>query len=156
MMKTITRFKSRIAAALIISAAIYLMIYADVTLRARSAYLNGEKYWSWYKDPELKRNELSKELEGRLSSLDRLMAKGKISREEHERKQNIEKFNFDRRQEESAVKYSYAWYQTAVELFSPPESKWVAMARKKIPVAREAWKEELRKKNIPFEDYMLE
>lgn len=53
-------------------------------------------------------------------------------------------------------KMAYVWYQTAVEQFSPPESKWVKMSRDRMPSALEKWKEDLRKKKIPFEDYMLE
>ncbi|MBN1383716.1 MAG: hypothetical protein JW983_02380 [Elusimicrobia bacterium] len=53
-------------------------------------------------------------------------------------------------------KMAYVWYQTAVEQFSPPNSKWVKMSKQKLPDALEKWKADLKKKNIPFEDYMLE
>ena len=53
-------------------------------------------------------------------------------------------------------KMAYVWYQTAVEQFSPPNSKWVRMSKDKMPVALEKWKEDLRRKKIPFEDYMLQ
>ena len=53
-------------------------------------------------------------------------------------------------------KMAYVWYQTAVEQFSPPDSRWVRMSKEKMPVALEKWKEDLRKRKIPFEDYMLE
>ena len=46
--------------------------------------------------------------------------------------------------------------QTAVELFSPPNSKWVKLSSEKMPLAKEKWKQELIRKKIPFEDYMLE
>jgi hypothetical protein len=57
---------------------------------------------------------------------------------------------------ENDWKMAYTWYQTAVEQFSPPNSKWVIMSKEKMPIALEKWKEDLRKKKIPFEDYMLE
>lgn len=155
-MNFFSRYRNQITAFFVTVILVYLMIYLDVTLRARSAYLNGEKYWNWYQNPGLKQAELNKELDKNLTALEKQLAKGRIGKEEFERKRGIEKFNFDRKLEESAVKYAYVWYQTAVELFSPPDSKWVVMARRKMPVAREAWKEELRRKNIPFEDYMLE
>ena len=57
---------------------------------------------------------------------------------------------------ESSLKYAYQWYKDTYELFSPPESKWVKFAREKAPQALELWKQELREKKIPFEDYMFE
>jgi hypothetical protein len=65
-------------------------------------------------------------------------------------------FSKGRKLRESSVKYAYIWYQTVVELFSPPESKWVRLARQKMPEAKELWKKELTAKKIPFEEYMLE
>jgi len=69
---------------------------------------------------------------------------------------DIARFSLERKLKESSIKYAYVWYQTAVELFSPPDSKWVKLSRGKMPAARELWKAELRTKNIPFEDYMLD
>lgn len=135
---------------------VYLMIYFDLWLRARNAYLEGEKYWSWYEKPDLKEKDLEKKFEKEKIKLDKQLKKGKIKKEEYEKKLEILKYENEREKEESAIKYAYYWYQTVVELFSPPESKWVRLARKKIPLAKEKWKEELRKKNIPFEEYMLE
>jgi hypothetical protein len=40
------------AAACVIS--VYALVYVDVVLRARTAYLEGEKYMSWYGNPKLK------------------------------------------------------------------------------------------------------
>ncbi len=57
---------------------------------------------------------------------------------------------------ESSLKYAYVWFQTAVELFSPPESRWVVLSRQKMAVAKELWKKELAAKKIPYQDYMLE
>lgn len=56
----------------------------------------------------------------------------------------------------ASPKDAYAWYQTAAELFTPPESKWSRLARQKMPQAKERWKAELRSKGIPFEDYMID
>lgn len=137
-------------------AAVYALIYIDVVLRARSAYLEGEKYWSWYQDPRLKEAALQRDFDKEKEALDARLSKGKIAQDEYQRRLDIAKFSYDRRREESSVKYAYIWYQTAVELFSPPESKWVKRARQKMPRAKELWKQELRAKNIPFEEYMLE
>jgi len=135
---------------------VYLMVYSDLWLRARNAYLEGEKYWSWYERPDLKEKDLEEKFEKEKIKLDKQLKKGKIKKEEYEKKLEIIKYENEREKEESAIKYAYYWYQTAVELFSPPESKWVKLARKKTPLAKEKWKEELRRKGIPFEEYMLE
>src|SRR6185436_11662090 len=137
-------------------AAIYAMIYADVLLRAREAYLEGEKYMRWHEDPKLKELELTAKFEKEKAELDAKLAKSKLTQDEYDRQLEIAAFDRDRWMEESSVKYAYVWYQTAYELFSPPESKWVRLSREKAPLAKEKWKMELRAKNIPFEDYMLE
>jgi hypothetical protein len=157
-MKNIFKKKStRIIGGVILTIIImYMMIYVDVTLRARHAYLQGEKYWGWHEHPQQKKLELGQEFNKEKLKLDKKLAKNKITEEEYNRQLDIAKFNHERKIEESSIKYAYVWYQTTVELFSPPRSKWVRLARKKMPLAKEKWKEELKNKNIPFEEYMLE
>lgn len=137
-------------------AIVYALIYTDIVLRARSAYLQGEKYWQWYENPAQKDIALAKEFEKEKSKLDAKLAKKKISQDDHNSQLEILKFTHDQKLKESSIKYAYIWYQTVVELFSPPESKWVRLSREKMPKAKELWKQELRAKKIPFEDYMLE
>lgn len=48
------------------------------------------------------------------------------------------------------------WYQTTIELFSPPESKWVKISRAKLPEAKARWRKQLEDQGIKVEDYMLE
>jgi len=50
---------------------------------------------------------------------------------------------------------AYAWYESAATLFTPPESRWSRRAREKMPAAKEAWKADLRRRHIPFDDAML-
>jgi hypothetical protein len=135
---------------------IYLMIYFDLWLRAKEAYQEGEKYWSWYEQPGLKIKNLEENFAKEKIKLDKQLEKRKIKPEEYEKKLNILKYENEREKEESAIKYAYFWYQTAVELFSPPESKWVKLSQVKMQLAKEKWKEELRAKGIKFEEYMLE
>ncbi|OGR87482.1 MAG: hypothetical protein A3A86_01640 [Elusimicrobia bacterium RIFCSPLOWO2_01_FULL_60_11] len=141
---------------LAVIAAFYAMVYADVVLRARDAYLQGEKYMRWHEDPRLKMTELNSKYEKQKAALDEKLSKKKINQDEYDRQLEIAAFDRDRLMEESSVKYAYVWYQTAYELFSPPESRWVRLSREKAPLAKEKWKDELRAKKIPFEDYMLE
>lgn len=135
---------------------VYGMIYWDVVSRARESYNEGEKYWSWHHNPEQKRVFLGKKLARELADLEQKLTKNEIDKNQYEQEVHITKFSFQESLDESSIKYAYVWYQTAVELFSPPESKWVKFSREKMPIAKEMWKEELRAKNIPFEDYMLE
>lgn len=135
---------------------VYAMIYVDVVLRARSAYLEGEKYWRWHTHPGEKQKFLDDRLDKEIKKLREKLSKNKITKEEQDRQEEIAKFNHKRELEESSIKYAYVWYQTAVELFSPPESKWVRDSREKLPQAKEMWRQELIKKGIKVEDYMLE
>jgi len=144
------------AAALFCVAAVYAMIYTDVVLRARSAYLEGEKFWGWHENPKAKETALKAEFEAKKEKLSKKLASGKLSKEDYARELEIMEFDLKQKMSDSSIKYAYVWYQTAVELFSPPESKWVKLSREKMPKARELWKQELKSKNIPFEDYMLE
>jgi len=156
MFKKISGWKKTLLLILIAVVGVYLLVYIDVVLRARSAYLEGEKYWRWHEHPEEKVAYLNQQEQKELAALDKKLARKKISPDEYEQQKEIIKFNYERLRSESSIKYAYVWYQTAVELFSPPESKWVKLAREKMPRAKELWKEELRRKKILFEDYMLE
>lgn len=135
---------------------VYIMIYVDVIMRAREAYCEGEKYWSWHFHPEEKRTYLELDLAKEINAVEKKFTRGKIDKTQYEQEIHIAQFNFKEALEESSIKYAYVWYQTAVELFSPPESKWVKLSREKMKEAKEMWKQELKEKNIPFEDYMLE
>lgn len=145
-------------AGLVLAAAIvvYGLIYWDVVSRAREAYQEGEKYMRWHENPRLKEEHFASQFAKEKKSLDQLLEKKKISEEDYKEKIDALQFDKDFAMEESSLKYAYQWYKDTYELFSPPESKWVQMARAKAPRVLELWKEELRSKNIPFEDYMFE
>jgi hypothetical protein len=137
-------------------AAVYALIYVDVVLRARSAYLEGEKYWSWYQEPRLKDAAIQDWYLLEKGKIDGKQAKNTITKDEYDRQLELLDFTRNQKLRESSIKYAYVWYQTVVELFSPPESKWVKLAREKMPKAKELWKKELIEKKIPFEEYMLD
>ena len=137
-------------------AAMYGLIYADVVSRAKEAYLEGEKYSNWTDHPELHVQAVDADLAARKNDLDARLAKNKLSKDEYDREMELAQFEHDQQLKESTIKYAYVWYQTAVDLFSPPDSKWVKLSREKMPAAKERWKAELRAKKIPFEDYMID
>lgn len=137
-------------------AAVYAMVYADLVLRARSAYLEGEKYLEWDRRPELKRAHFEAECARREERLRAQAAAGEFPASELDQRLALARFERDERIAESSLKYATVWFKTAVELFSPPESRWVVLSRRKLLEARELWKRELDAQKIPYKDYMLE
>ncbi|PKN01644.1 MAG: hypothetical protein CVU77_03825 [Elusimicrobia bacterium HGW-Elusimicrobia-1] len=136
--------------------AVYAIVYIDVVARARHAYMEGEKYWQWHEQPSLKAAFFDEKLVNEKTQLKKRLDKGKISADEYDVRVEIIEAGNQREREESSIKYAYVWYKTAVELFSPPESKWVKLSRQKMPLAKDLWRKELKAKKIPFEEYMLD
>jgi hypothetical protein len=137
-------------------AVMYAMVYADVVSRAKEAYLEGEKYWAWTDNPDQRKKYLEEQLAAEKTKLQSKLNEKKLTQDEYTRRLELLEFDHQQQLKESTIKYAYVWYQTAAEQFSPPNSKWVQLAREKMPLAKERWKAELRAKNIPFEDYMID
>lgn len=92
----------------------------EVVSRAKQAYLEGEQYYAWMSDPAAKKAHF----EGQLKA-------GTINQED-----------FDRLMDDSDLKNAYVWYETAVDLFQPPRSKWVKLSEARLAELkpkREAW-----------------
>ena len=137
-------------------ALVYAMIYVDVVCRARYAYRQGEMYWNWTDHPEEYRKKVDADLAATQADLAEKFAHQKLTKEQYDRQLRLAGFTHDVTLGESTIKYAYVWYQTAVVLFSPPNSKWVTLSRQKMPLAKERWIAELKAKHIPFEDYMID
>jgi hypothetical protein len=135
---------------------VYALVYADLVLRARSAYLEGEKYMRWQARPDEKKAHFEALFQDEKKALDAGKAAGRLTENEYAQRLELERFRRDESVSESSLKYAYHWYKTAVDLFSPPESRYVRLSRAKMAEAKELWKRELREKKIPFEEYMLE
>jgi len=144
--------KFAVAAALAVTALVYL----DLVLRARSAYLEGERFLEWHRDPEAKKSHFEAEFQRESRRLDAEKSAGRLSEPEFLQRMELERFRRDEAVAESSVKYAYHWYKTAVELFSPPESRWVRLSREKMALTKDLWKQELDRRKIPYEEYMLE
>lgn len=135
---------------------VYGVAYADLLWRARSAFYEGEKYMAWNQDPSLKKAALDAGLartEKRLR--DQAATEGWAAEVLRERL-FLAKFEREERMNESSLKYAYAWYQTAAVLFTPPESRWVALCRERGKTAQALWKKELDARKIRTQDFMLE
>ncbi len=142
------------AAALVV--VIYAMTRIDLVLRARAAYLEGEKWLEWSRRPELKQAHFDAELSARMDEFSAELAQGKFARAAYVRKTGLARFERDQAMAESSLQYAYVWYQTAAELFSPPENRWSIRARGKMNSTRVLWKEELEVQHVRYQDYMLE
>jgi hypothetical protein len=132
--------------------AVVVIVYVDVVSRAKTAFLEGEKYMDWHAHPDKKKAQLHRQLEVSKAALARQRDRKKITEEEFAEKAGALQFDYDYALSESSLKYAYQWYKDTYELFSPPESKWVRLARQQAPIALDLWKKELNAQNIPFED----
>lgn len=142
------------AAALL--AFVYGAAYVDLVLRARSAYREGEKWLEWDRKPELKKAHFDAVLAEREKDLVKERDSGKLAPAVFDKKLGLARFERDQAVAESSLKYAYVWFQSAAELFTPPESRWVVMSRAKMKETRELWKKELDAKKVPYRDYMLD
>jgi hypothetical protein len=153
----VNKSRFRIAALIAFAiAAVYGMIYVDVWIRAKESYLEAEKYLDWSQHPEHKQAYFDAQFSADKEKLEQLHARHKISDEDYQRKLNSLVFDKNFHMGESSLKYAYQWYKDTYELFSPPESRWTKEARLKAPEALVLWKQELRAKNVPFDDFMFQ
>ena len=135
---------------------VYVAAGADLYLRGRSAYLEGEKWMEWAAKPELKRAHFEARFAARRAELERERDAGGLPASDFDKKLMLAAFERDQAVAESSYKYAYVWFQSAAELFSPPETGWTAGARERMVEARALWKRELDAKKIPYREYMLD
>lgn len=139
-----------------VAAGVLSLVYVDVVLRAKESYMRGETYMEWAAHPDEKKAALQMKFHDGKMRLEAQHQSRKISDEEFKREMEALNFDLSESMAESSVKYAYQWYKDTYELFSPPESKWVRMARVKAPLALALWKKELDEMKIPYDDTMLE
>lgn len=137
-----------------LAAAVYALALGDVVLRGRSAYLEGEKWREWAAKPELKKAHFDAVLAEREKTLER--EKAGLRPEAYQKKLALARFERDQAVAESSLKYAFVWYRTAVELFTPPETRWTRAARERMAPTREAWRKELEARGIKVADHMLQ
>lgn len=146
--------KRVILTAVLLAGAVYGMALGDVVLRGRSAYLEGEKWLEWSRRPELKKAHFDAALAAREKELEK--EKAVLSAEAYEKKRALARFERDQSVSESSLKYAFVWYRTAVELFTPPETRWTRAARARMTETRELWRQELAARGIKVADHMLQ
>ena len=138
------------------AAALVAAVYCDLWLRARTACLTGDRYMAFNSDPAAKKAWFEAVFEEERAALDKELAAGRIGAAEHKERVALAVFRRDEAVAESSLKYAYHWYKTAVELFGPPETKYVRLSRERMAEAKRLWKLELDAAKIPYEDYMLQ
>jgi len=131
-------------------------VYIDLVLRARTAFNEGEKFLAWHANPADKKAHFQAAFEKSIDTLNREKAAGHMDDTEHRQRVSLEEFRRDEAIAESSLKYAYHWFKTAVDLFSPPNSRWVRLSREKMATTKVMWKAELDAAKIPYEEYMLE
>jgi len=129
--------------------------YLDLALRARSAYLEGEKYLAWAKEPALKKDFFEKTFSARIKALENGKTERRAGGNGFEDKKNLLLAEKNFKMGESSAKYAYIWYRTASTDFSPPVTRWTGLARQKAPAALALWKAELALERTRFDDNML-
>lgn len=112
---------------------INLIVYTDVYFRARSSYLKGVQYLEWFEEPQLKKTSLDKWLKEQI----RKVSAGEKTESEILKK-SLE-MQYKMQMEDNDAKNAYFWFQTTVECFQPPRSKYVRMAEEKMAAAKKLW-----------------
>lgn len=137
-----------------LAAAVYAMALGDVALRGRAAYLEGEKWLEWSRRPELKQAHFDAVLAARERELEKHRAE--LTPEAYEKKRLLARFERDQAVAESSLKYAFVWHRTAVELFTPPETRWTRASRERLPEVREAWRREMAARGIKVADHVFQ
>lgn len=92
----------------------------ELVSRAKGAYLEGEKYYSWYQDPAKKKAYFDGELAAK----------------------RINQDQYELLMEDNDLKNAYVWYETVLDLFQPPRSEWVEKSEERMKEVKpkyQAW-----------------
>lgn len=111
---------------LIVAATAYGMARYELVRRAKGAYTEGEKYYSWYQEPAKKKAYFDAEL-----------AAKRVTQEQYELLM-----------EDNDLKNAYVWYETAIELFQPPRSQWVVKSEERMKEVKPKYQAWLRSLGI--------
>lgn len=100
--------------------AAYGMARFELVRRAKSAYTEGEKYYSWYQEPAKKKAWFDAELAAK----------------------HVTQEQYELLMEDNDLKNAYVWYETAIDLFQPPKSEWVVKSEERMKEVKpkyQAW-----------------
>ena len=128
------KWVKHLAAAALVYIFINLIVYVDVTMRARSSYLKGLRYLDWHKHSQLKKEYLD-------GWLKKAKAGVKVKSDEEKKLlfTSID-MQYEMQLQDNDAKNAYFWFKTTIECFKPPRSKYVRLAEEKIIQAEKLWK----------------
>jgi hypothetical protein len=98
----------------------------ELVSRAHKAYLEGEKYYSWYHEPAKKKAYFDAEL-----------AAARITQDQYQLLM-----------EDNDLKNAYVWYETVLDLFQPPRSEWVVKSEERMKEVKPQYQAWLRSLGI--------
>lgn len=105
---------------LVTGAIAFGMARYELVSRAKKAYLEGEKYYGWMKEPAKKKAFFDAELAAKRINADQYAILI----------------------QDSDLKNAYVWYETVIDLFQPPRSEWVVKAEERMKEVKpqyQAW-----------------
>ena len=145
-----------LAAAAALAVFVVAATAADTALRARAACLQGERWLDFAAHPEKRRAILDARLKARLEELERAHVEGRLSADELARESGLARFARDRDAAADAPERAYIWFESAADLFAPPQTRWSERGRAGMAQARELWRRERLARGLPAEDYRLQ
>lgn len=145
-----------LAAAAALAAFVGAATAADTALRARAACLQGERWLDFAAHPEKRRSILDARLKTRLDELEKERADGRLDGDAFARASGLARFQRDRDAAADAPERAYVWFESAADLFAPPQTRWSARGRAGMAQARELWRRQRLARGLPAEDYRLQ
>ncbi len=125
--------------------------------RARASFREAEGYRLWAKDPPACRRARETEFLKASERWTPLAGRGEERSEDGlllER--DILRAQYDARGAESSAKRAYFAYRDVYLFYAPPETRYSRQARLLAPAAKEAWREETRRRGLPATDLMFD
>lgn len=141
--------KRTVLSALALAGFVYAAAWTDSWLRARTAYLEGEKYMRWNEEPALRKAAAEADFGADKARLDEERAAGRMDDLEHSQRLALAAFKRDEAAAESPLKLAYRWFETGADLFSTPDNRWARRSRERMAEAGRLWRRELEARGLP-------
>lgn len=135
---------------------VYGAVFLETGSRARSSYLEAERFRHWFQNPSDRDRDLEAEYVKANERLAVRQGKGELSAEDLRLEQDILEARFSMRRAESAAKRAYFSYRDVYRLSSPLETGLARRARLLAPAAKQAWREDMDRRGLPVSDVMFD
>lgn len=128
----------------------------EMGARARASFFEAEGYRFWANDPSVARRALEAEFLNAGERWTALADRRERSEDVLRLERDILRAHYDARVAESSAKRAYFAYRDVYRLFGRPETRYSRRARLLAPAAKEAWREETRRRGLPVTDLMFD